>query len=671
MKDCHWKYYPALRIGLPYAVGIAVARALELTPEQCLIPLCGALALLCVAILRDRAPLPLFAILLFCGALSQSIHGTSAFDGLEGQSVTDAELVGRVAGDPIFKAGRIELRVACDSLLFRGASARPRTDVLLSIHDSSAFDPGLIPRFGDHILVAGRASVPAGPVNPGEFDQAAYLAGQGIGMTMSASRASAIYIVEHGDLTWIERVVLPIRHAAQRFADRFVRGEEGDIVRALLVGERDYIDPETRRSFMLTGTIHVLSVSGLHVGVIALVLFVAVSWLRDRRMQFAAFAILLALYTVVAGAGPSILRASIMAAAFMLARVAGRIARPLNTLGVAFIAILAFNPVQLFDIGFQLSFASVAGITMLYGPAERAVVAWLPPAALRGPGRAIAQLVILSICAQLFTLPLVLHHFGYLSVVSILVNMPVVPLYSIALGAALFGVAVGTFAEPLAVCSGAACHAVLRLAGAVVELGAGAPGAGIDVPRIDAAGAFAIGAALLYLAFSRRAGQAAARLAIVVLTALAAVLMRQATDPLAGDPSSLVVLLKGREGMLAATISHDTVVAVGPRRGDSAASMRAVESLRRRLGASAFRMMWLDDLDRDPRSAGARYCVINDAPREIALTDPPVLLSNTARRPIGYVRIQGARFLQVPLRANLDEALVLRFDGGWRPVAWR
>lgn len=738
MLERHWKYYPAIKIALPFAAGIVAAKICDPSIEASLLFLLGALCWMVSAMRGASLVAPLTLVILFSGMLASIVGDDSELVRLRGAMIRDGVMVGRIVSGPVFKAGRIEYRVECDSVGYRNSVAHPGVGAILRLYDSTRFDPELLPRIGDHISAVGTIAMPDRPPNPGAFDYSAYLRSQGIGLTMSVARVASIHIFERDALTLFERMNASIGREVRAFADLHVRGEEGDIVRALLIGERDYIDLETRREFIRTGTIHLLSVSGLHVGVIAMILFVAVSWLRNRWMQLAAFVLMIGAYSMIAGGGASIMRASLMASAVMLARVAGRLVRPLNTLGVAFLAILLIAPDQLFDVGFQLSFASVAGIILIYGPCERALAdrfGWLRRYSLV---RSIVQLFLLSFSAQLFTLPFVLYHFGYLSVVALLVNIPAVPLYSIALGAALAGTIVAPIIPFVADCLGGSAHLTLSIAGAVVSWGADLPFTGLELGTITLLGAMLLGLALLYLSFFRTLRQASARMMIVAMVIIGVYLHNGLADPLSSSRGPLLFMLKGNRGVLIGATRRDTLDLYIGDREDSSAAAQSGEALRMRIGAGAVRVMMLNDstsigaemtvndstsiaakmMLNDPTSIATKMMLndstsivakmmvndstslaaemtlndgkeiasdsesmpsarhtqmllLNERPREVVLPDLPVLLSYTTLRPYAMVSMQQMRLLQIPMRAGLDEAIVLRYRNGWEPIEWR
>jgi competence protein ComEC len=669
MIERGWKYYPALKLAIPFAAGIVFSRVAGLPVQSIMPPLALMLLLLAIAVDREHPALTLLLLctLFIAGAFCHALRSGSTFDGLDRSTIRDAELVGRTISQPSLRNGRVEYLVECDSLLYRNSVARLGTRVLVRVYDRSV-EPSQVPSYGDRLSIVGTAEVPGEPANPGEFDYRAYLRSQGIGMTLSVNRASTTYIFRRGDLSWFEEGTEWVRARARDFADDYVGGEEGDIVRALLLGEREYIDEPTREAFMRTGTTHVLAVSGLHVAVIALALFVVVSWIPNRMTQLLLYSSLLSIYAVVAGGGPSIVRAVIMAVVFKLAQTFSRIPRTLNTLAFSALVIMVIWPEQLFDVGFQLSFASVAGIILLYIPLYRKlhdryriiqrsiVVSWL------------AKALLLSFSAQLLTFPLVLHYFGWVSLVAPLVNIVVVPLTSLALAAGVAGT-LFCWLPSAAASFGGTAYLLLASTERLVGWGGSLSMAGIEMRTIGAAGAMVMGAMAVYLLLSRTVQQMAVRLLSYILAAGCVILLDRIIDPLGRIDEGDLLLLHARQGVAVGSLRGDTLCLYVAGSADSSLVRFIGEPLRRRLGAVALRSVDLDSADSEGRG---ELIPISDQPEEYAMRSLPVILSNTAQRPLAIVRSGDARFLQVPMRSELDEARLLGFDGGrWEVKRWR
>jgi ComEC/Rec2-related protein len=290
--------------------------------------------------------------------------------------------------------------------------------------------PGL--SYGDRIRVIG---VKLRPItnfrNPGAFDVRKYYERQGVYATGFVEGDE--HIISFGR----DRSYSPIIYSLDRlrleygnFVRTNFRSPGNEILNALTIGDDGGIPPDVRAEFSKAGVAHVLSVSGLHVGAIAVVFFLIIKWLLKRSeylmlrfkvVKIAAVLTILPLffYTAVAGFNTPAVRAFIMISVFFLAITAGRDENKLNTLGAAAFVILLWHPWSLFELSFQLSFAAVFGILLAHN--------FFP---FRfGTLKDKAATLIKTTCAATFvTFPLIINSFGILPVVSIPANMILVPL---------------------------------------------------------------------------------------------------------------------------------------------------------------------------------------------------------------------------------------------------
>ncbi len=286
--------------------------------------------------------------------------------------------------------------------------------------------------YGDRIRLIGIKLRPISNFrNPGGFDVKKYYGRQGIYAAGFVEGEKQIISFGRDDS------YNPVFYALDRLRlgyGNYVRTNfrmpENEILNALTIGDEGGIPPDVRTEFSKAGVAHVLSVSGLHVGAVAVVFFLLIKWLLKRSeylmLRFkvvriaAALSILpLFFYTVVAGFSTPAVRAFIMISVFFLAIIAGRNENKINTLGVAAFIILLWHPWSLFELSFQLSFAAVLGILLanIFFPFKL------------GTLRDKAATLIKTTCAATFsTLPLLLNSFGILPVVSIPANMIFVPL---------------------------------------------------------------------------------------------------------------------------------------------------------------------------------------------------------------------------------------------------
>ncbi len=314
------------------------------------------------------------------------------------------------------------------------------------------------PERGDVAVLAGELRAPDGVRNPSAFDFAFYLRNRRVHRTLTGCRLLSHELAagRFDVAAWVYRT-LPRR----------VPGVPGEVLRGLLLGTGRELPEELTDAFRRSGTVHVLAVSGLHVGFIVLIVHGVLRSLRvPRRASRLLVTPALAAFVLIVGARPSVVRACVMAAFLMAAPLLERRPNPLNALGAAALALLLARPGSLFDLGFQLSFSAVGGILLLHGPLEERLSAALG-ARGRWTGRLAAPLA-LSLSAQVGVAPLLIRTFGEVSVISPLANLVVVPLagVSVASGIALLAFEqLGSWpASAFAACAWCAIRALVLVA---------------------------------------------------------------------------------------------------------------------------------------------------------------------------------------------------------------
>jgi competence protein ComEC len=226
-----------------------------------------------------------------------------------------------------------------------------------------------------------------------------------------------------------------IRERAEAGLGRGMPAREAALARGFVLGEDEGIDAGTKEDFRRAGLLHLLAVSGQNVVLLALLatpLLAALGIpLRERLVWLLA---LIAVYVPLAGAGPSIQRAAVMGAAGLVATLAGRRSSRLYALLLALIVTLAIDPGVAADVGWQLSFAAVAGIFGLAGPLREWFLGRLGGTGESGRGassgswrRAIAEGAAVTIAATLATAPLIAFHFETLSTTTLVANLLALP----------------------------------------------------------------------------------------------------------------------------------------------------------------------------------------------------------------------------------------------------
>ncbi|HEY4779963.1 MAG TPA: ComEC/Rec2 family competence protein, partial [Solirubrobacterales bacterium] len=226
-------------------------------------------------------------------------------------------------------------------------------------------------------------------------------------------------------------VAVALAHSGEiheRAADGLGRGmpaRETELARGFVLGDDEGIDAQTKEDFRRAGLSHLLAVSGQNVTLLALLAMPLMAALgiplRERLVWVLG---LIVVYVPLAGAGPSIQRAGVMGAVGVVATLSGRRASRLYALLLALGVTLAVDPGVAADIGWQLSFAAVAGIFLLAGPLRGAIAARIGAGGWR---RALAEGAAVTIAATLATAPLIAFHFETLSTTTLVANLAAMP----------------------------------------------------------------------------------------------------------------------------------------------------------------------------------------------------------------------------------------------------
>ncbi|WP_227522100.1 DNA internalization-related competence protein ComEC/Rec2 [Bacillus solitudinis] len=268
---------------------------------------------------------------------------------------------------------------------------------------------------GNQCGIIGKLQTPSPPTNFYQFNYQRYLYEKNIHWIVTPNPTSISCQRSKG--TVIHRLHSWRNEQIKRIEQRVDPTLSGLMI-ALIFGERDYIEGEIIDAYQRLGIIHLLAVSGLHVGLILGALFyilIRIGVTRERTME--SLMVLLPVYMLVAGGAPSVIRASSMAFIVLFClRIRWRL-QPLFSIYLVFLLYTAFQPYALFQIGFQLSFLSTFGLLISSSIIKRY--------SLR-----ISQLTAITLIAQLLSLPLILIHFFEWSWISLPLNLVYIPLVS-------------------------------------------------------------------------------------------------------------------------------------------------------------------------------------------------------------------------------------------------
>ena len=302
-------------------------------------------------------------------------------------------------------------------------------------------------QYGDEIECAAVLRVPATMRNPGTFDQRAWLARQRIAFVAVVGTTNDWRVLARGRGNPVTALALRLRDRLDRALRAGLEDEPelAGILTAIIIGARSEIPATTYAEFQQTGVFHIFSVSGLHVAIVALFVVGGLRVLQVPRRAAGLVAIpLLVLFVFATGARPGAVRSLLMAAAWLLSWALVRPNDLSTNLATAALAILIWEPLQLFDGGFVLSFGVVVALIVLTPVFERRldwlrVVDPLVPDPLVPEWRKWAerkwtqckQLACGSLAAGIGILPMMAAYFHLFAPVSLVANLLVVPLVSV------------------------------------------------------------------------------------------------------------------------------------------------------------------------------------------------------------------------------------------------
>jgi len=440
---------PALKVFLLFAVGLVMGR--YYSPEPNLL-FAISVAAICGAVLfwkSDRSFIDvLLATALVAAAFLRYEIATGHFPQAHISNFTHYSdkvvVTGVVTSYPDFREKKTGVVVAARQLIHRDDTLSVQGKLQLNLRFR-----GRRLMFGDEVRVEGWLRRPRDRRNPGEFDYRDYLMAQNVFATMSVNRSQQLRVVSTGNGGWFwSALVVPVKRYLDAFISSSLPERESALLHGLLIGERGSISPQLKSKFADAGVIHILAVSGLHVGFVLLIFLGVFGMFRFPYGFRVCLAIgALAFFACLTNLKPPVVRASIMGGLLLTGTLLERKSDVYNTLALAALCILVLNPLELFQPGFQLSFAAVVAIIYLYpklrqhalrlAATERLLKHTIP--------RHLFDLFVVSAAALFGTLPFTILYFHRIPVYTMFSNIVVIPLAFCGLATALAGAVASLF----------------------------------------------------------------------------------------------------------------------------------------------------------------------------------------------------------------------------------
>lgn len=411
-------------VGIAWLVGLGLGAVLKSPTWFWLVLGCAALVM--ALLFRRRPPFGLWLLMIGAFCMGNARYSATAREIDAGQiafynSRDDIELVGIVIDEPQVSDSWQQIILEAEKVsLPDGQNQEVEGLVLLRT--------GQYPEmpYGARLQIDGLLEA---PFNNPEFNQREYWARHYI---YSQIFPTQVMILSEGNGNPIKNGIFSVKDRARQTIRSMLPDPEAALLTGILLGDDSGIPPVLAEQFRITGLTHIIAISGFNIAILTgILLVVSKPFLGQRRSAW--FVILgITLYTILVGADAAVVRAAIMGALFVIAaRLMGRPTFAPAGLFTAAIIMTVINPFILWDIGFQLSFAATLGLMLYVGPvsqwAEGRLQPRFGPEYARKATQLMAEVLFATLAATLVTLPIILYHFGQLSLISPLANLFVLP----------------------------------------------------------------------------------------------------------------------------------------------------------------------------------------------------------------------------------------------------
>lgn len=438
-----WKQAPFLRLTIPFATGIVCQYYTDCPPQ---IPLIAASIATLISLLLSKAAVPIlfkfrfilaysFLVLLLSTGMWRMYHKTQSLQPSGIHHIEDSinTYIACIQEPVAEKNNSYKTIATITHQLIRDSAIPAKATVLLyfSKHPANARL-----YYGHKILFRKQLQPVKGPANPGNFDFKTYCQQQGIFHQTYLSPADFL-VLQQPNTSSFKYTMFKLRDTIVNILSRFIHGpKEAGLAEALLIGYKNDLDKSLIQSYSNTGVIHVIAISGLHLGLIYMLLTLLFKPLGNKKIIriIRPIFIITGLWTFgfLAGGSPSILRSALMFTCIAIGECLAKKASIYNSLAASAFLLLCYNPYWLWDAGFQLSYTAVASIALFQQLVYHSV-----PCSNRFADLC-WKLIATTIAAQVLTLPLTLYLFHQFPVVFLFTNIIAIPLSSIILTGEIF-----------------------------------------------------------------------------------------------------------------------------------------------------------------------------------------------------------------------------------------
>ncbi|MDD5570489.1 MAG: ComEC/Rec2 family competence protein [Bacteroidales bacterium] len=348
--------------------------------------------------------------------------------------------VGRVIKPVVIKEKTVKVIAEIEEIYNKNHWQNCEGKVILWIKKDSASEKI---EYGDLLLLNSVFSEIKLPQNPEEFNYKRYLSFRNIYHQAYIKNSQWKLIARNKGNFFVAFAIKLQKKILNVFKENKIEGKEYAVVSALVAGNTDNLDTETLKAFSDTGTMHILSVSGLHVGIIYYALSLMLFFLNRKKygniIRVLILISFLWLYAFITGLSPAVLRAAAMLSFVIIGKSLNRDVNIYNTIAASAFLLLIINPFNLADVGFQLSYLAVAGIVFIEPYINNVFVFKNKIADI------IWKMISVSIAAQIATFPLGMFYFHQFPNYFLISNLIVIPISTVVIYLAIAVIVLSPF----------------------------------------------------------------------------------------------------------------------------------------------------------------------------------------------------------------------------------
>lgn len=441
------KEYPLIRFIIGFVAGIILQLFIQINflLLSVLIVVSIALFFILKKILSNRSKpynyISLYISFIFLGLLVAELNSNPFQSQIAHyQKEKDSKLYAEVLSVELVRDYEIEFKARIDSIIMNDSVFNKKEFVICKLRTDSVHRFNFYEKInpGNKVFLTGTFQKGRDARNPGEFNYHNYLTSNSISGIFITYPTDSVKILDSSK-NYFKSILFSIRKSIDSIIKGLHKPETAALLKGLILADRSEIAYETKTEFINSGVIHVLAVSGLHVGYILLI--VVFIFGRFGVFTKALLTIIsLLFFMLLTGASPSVTRATIMSIVIIIAFLTNRSTNLINSISLAALLILLINPDEIFNPGFQLSFSAVLSIAIIYPIFQKYIYR------LKTKYKIIEYVLLfaaVSLSAQLGTLPFTLAYFNKLSVIALFANLIVIPSIGVILAIGIITILTG------------------------------------------------------------------------------------------------------------------------------------------------------------------------------------------------------------------------------------